>query len=131
MAIEANEENTFNSNVVLTITESPSMGNESNLLSVGSIIYGITATREGLRVNMLSHPLTITLYNEDRLSGAEDYYIGIKNINGGEWQFVNLYSTNPSARTSTNFTNEFRYSIYKNNVLVALFEDIKKSLITW
>ncbi|MBQ2593226.1 MAG: hypothetical protein II567_08105, partial [Candidatus Riflebacteria bacterium] len=128
MAIEANEENTFNSNVVLTITESPSMGNESNLLSVGSIIYGITATREGLPVNMLSHPLTITLYNEDRLSGAEDYYIGIKNINGGEWQFVNLYSTNPSARTSTNFTNEFRYSIYKNNVLVALFADVKKSL---
>ncbi len=128
MTLEALEDNTYNSSVVLKITENPSMGNESNLLSVGSIIYGITATREGLPVNMLSHPLTITLYNEDRLSGAQDYYIGIKDINGGEWQFVNLYSTNPSARTSTNFTNEFRYSIYKNNVLVALFADVKKSL---
>ena len=128
MILEAPEYNTYNSDVVLKITESPSMGNESSLLAVGSIIYGITATRDGLPVNLLSHPVNITLSNEDRLIGAENYYVGIKNIDGGEWQFVNVYSSNPSMRTSTNSKVEFTYSLYKNNILIALFADVKNSL---
>ncbi|MBR4569643.1 MAG: hypothetical protein IKO19_03140, partial [Candidatus Riflebacteria bacterium] len=128
MTLEALEDNTYNSNVVLKITENPSMGNESSFLTVGSIVYSITATRDGLPVNLLSHPLTLTLSNEEKLDGAENYYIGIKDINGGDWQFVNLYSSNPSIRTSLGSRNQFSYSLYKNNILVALFSDIGKSL---
>ena len=128
MTLEASEDNTYNSNVVLKITENPSMGNESSFLTVGSIVYSITATRDGLPVNLLSHPLTLTLSNEERLEGAENYYIGIKDINGGDWQFVNLYSSNPSVRTSLSSKNQFSYSLYKNNILVALFSDVGKSL---
>ena len=101
MTLEAPEDNTYNSNVVLKITENPSMGNESSFLTVGSIVYSITATRDGLPVNLLSHPVTLTLANEERLEGAENYYIGIKDINGGDWQFVNVYSPNLTARAST------------------------------
>ena len=128
MTLEAPEDNTYNSNVVLKITENPSMGNESSFLTVGSIVYSITATRDGLPVNLLSHPVTLTLANEERLEGAENYYIGIKDINGGEWQFVNLYTSNPSIRTSLSSQNQFSYSLYKNNILVALFSDVGKSL---
>ena len=128
MTLEAPEENTYNSDVILKITESQSVGNESTLLTVGSFIYSITATRDGQPVNLLSHPVTVTLYNEERLDGAENYYIGIKDINGGDWQFVNLYSSNYSARASISSKNEFSYKLYKNNVLIALFADVKKSL---
>ena len=128
MTLEANEQNTFNSDILLKITESQSVGNESTLLTIGSFIYNITATKDGLPVNLLNHPMTITLYNEERLLGAENYYIGIKDINGGDWQFVNLYSANPSVRTSTSNTNLFTYRLYKNNILIALFADVKKSL---
>ena len=67
MTLEALEDNTYNSNVVLKITENPSMGNESSFLTIGSIVYSITATRDGLPVNLLSHPITITLSNEKNL----------------------------------------------------------------
>ena len=128
MTLEAPEENTYDSDVLLKITESPSVGNESNLLTVGSIIYGVTATKDGSPVNLLNHPLNLTLSNEEKLNGAESYYIGIKDINGGDWQFVNVYSPNPSARASTGSKNQFTYSIYKNNILVALFADIRNIL---
>ncbi|MBP5468193.1 MAG: hypothetical protein J6Z11_02990, partial [Candidatus Riflebacteria bacterium] len=36
LAVEAPEQNTYSSEVVLRITESPSVGNESSLLTVGS-----------------------------------------------------------------------------------------------
>ena len=128
MTLEAPEDNTYNSNVVVKITENPSMGNESSFLTVGSLVYSITATRDGFPVNLLSHPVNLTLSNEERLDGAENYYIGIKDINGGEWQFVNLYSSNPSVRASLSSRNQFSYSLYKNNILVALFSDVGKSL---
>lgn len=128
MTLEAPEENTYDSDVLLKITESPSVGNESSLLTVGSIIYGVTATKNGSPVNLLNHPLNLTFSNEEKLNGAETYYIGIKDINGGDWQFVNVYSPNPSSRTSIGSTNQFTYSIYKNNVLIALFADLKKVL---
>ena len=128
MTLEAPEENTYDSDVLLKITESPSVGNESNLLTVGSIIYGITATKDGSPVSMLSHPLNLTFSNEEKLNGAESYYIGIKDINGGDWQFVNVYSHNLTARASTGSKNQFTYSIYKNNILVALFADIRNIL---
>ena len=130
MTIEAPEENTFNSNVVLRITESPSVGNESNLLSVGSTIYAITATRDEVPINILNHPMNLTFSNEQRLSGAESYYIGIKDINGGDWQFVNVYTTNATLRPALTSKNEFSYSLYKCNVLVALFADAKNSLLS-
>ena len=128
LVLEAPEENTYNSEVVLRITESPSVGNETSLLTIGSKIYGITATRDGQPVNILSHPLILTFANEEKLQGAENYYIGMKEIGDEAWQFVNVYSTNASIRTSISSANEFRYSIYKNNILIALFSDIHKSL---
>ena len=128
LVIEAPEANTFNSDVVLTISESPSAGNESSLLTVGSIIYRITATRDGVPVNYLNHPLNITLSNEDKFSSAENFYIGIKEIESGDWQLINVYSSNPSARTSIGSKNQFSYSIYKTNILLALFADVKNSL---
>ena len=60
MSIEAPEENTYDSDVVLKITESPSVGNESSFLTIGSIIYGVTATKNGSPVNILNHPLNIS-----------------------------------------------------------------------
>ena len=125
MTLEAPEENTYDSDVMLKITESPSVGNESSLLTVGSIIYGVTATKDGSPVNLLNHPLNLTFSNEEKLNGAESYYIGIKDINGGDWQFVNVYSPNLTARASTGSKSQFTYSIYKNNILVALFADIR------
>ena len=128
LTIEAPEENTFNSNVILKITESPSVGNESSLLSIGSVIYAITATRDEVPINLLSHPLNLTFTNEQRLSGAENYYIGIKEINNNAWQFINVYTSNASLRTSLSSKNEFSYSLYKSNILIALFADAKNSL---
>ena len=128
VVLEAPEENTYNSNVVLTITESPSVGNESSLLTIGSRIYAITALRDGAPVKLLNHPLNLTFSNEEKLNSAENYYIGIKDINGGEWQFNNVFSSNPSARTGISSKNEFLYRLYKNNVYVALFADVKNSL---
>ncbi len=128
MTLEAPEENTYDSDVLLKITESPSVGNESSLLTVGSIIYGITATKDGSPVSMLSHPLNLTFSNEEKLNSAESYYVGIKDINGGDWQFVNVYSPNLTARASTGSKSQFTYSIYKNNILVALFADLRNIL---
>ena len=91
LVIEAPEANTFNSDVVLTISETASKGNESSLLTVGSIIYRITATRDGVPVNYLNHPLNITLSNEDKFSSAENFYIGVKEIESGDWQLINVY----------------------------------------
>ncbi len=127
VAIEAPEQNTYSSNVVLTITESPSVGNESNLLTIGSKIYAVTATKEGQPINILNHPLNLTFSNEEKLNGAENYYIGIKDINGSSWQFVNVYSSN-TYRAGLSSTTEFKYSLYKNNVLIALFADVHKKL---
>ncbi|MBP5468191.1 MAG: hypothetical protein J6Z11_02980 [Candidatus Riflebacteria bacterium] len=128
VVLEAPEQNTYNSNVELRITESPSVGNESSLLTIGSRIYAITATRDGAPVKMLNHPLNLTFSNEEKLNSAENYYIGIKDINGGDWQFVNVYSSNPSSRLGVSSKNEFLYRLYKNNVYVALFADVKNSL---
>ena len=128
LVIEAPEANTFDSDVILKITESPSVGNESSLLTVGSTIYGITATKDGVPVNMLSHPLNITFSNEEKLNGASGYYIGIKDIDRGDWQFINVYSANPSMRTAFTSSNQFSYSIYKNNILVTLFADLRNLL---
>ena len=128
LVIEAPEANTFDSDVILKITESPSVGNESSLLTVGSTIYGITATKDGVPVNMLCHPLNITFSNEEKLNGASGYYIGIKDIDSGDWQFINVYSANPSMRTAFTSSSQFSYSIYKNNILVALFADLRNLL---
>ena len=128
VVLEAPEQNTYNSNVELRITESPSVGNESSLLTIGSRIYAITATRDGAPVKMLNHPLNLTFSNEEKLNSAENYYIGIKDINGGDWQFVNVYSSNPSSRLGVSSKNEFLYRLYKNNVYVALLADVKNSL---
>ena len=128
LVIEAPEQNTYSSEVVLKITESPSVGNESSLLTIGSKIYGITATRDGQPINYLSHPLNLTFSNEEKLNGAQNYYIGIKEIGDNAWQFVNVYSTNASIRTSISSTSEFKYSLYKNNILIALFSDAHKVL---
>ena len=128
MVIEAPEANSFDSDVILKITESPSVGNESSILTIGSTIYTITATKNGVPVNILNHPLNISFSNEDKLSSATNYYIGIKDINSGEWQFANVYSSNFSVRSSISSTNQFSYSIYKNNVHVALFADLRNSL---
>ena len=71
MTVEAPEANTYSSEVVLKITESPSVGNESDLLTVGSKIYAITATRDGQPINLLSHPLNLTFSNEEKLKYKE------------------------------------------------------------
>ena len=128
LVLEAPEQNTYSSDVVLKVTESPSVGNESSVLTVGSKIYGITATKDGQPVNLLSHPLVLTFSNEEKWNGAQNYYIGIKEIGDDAWQFVNVYSSNASIRTSISSTSEFKYSIYKNNILIALFSDVHKSL---
>ncbi|MBR4569893.1 MAG: hypothetical protein IKO19_04420 [Candidatus Riflebacteria bacterium] len=128
LLLEAFEANTYNPNVLLTITESPSVGNESSILTIGSKIYTIKATRNKEPVNMLVHPLNLIFSNEKKLSGAQNYFVGIKEINGDDWQFVNVYSTNSSARASISSSSKFNYSLLKNNVQIALFSDVHKSL---
>ena len=128
LVLEAPEANTYNSEVLLTITESPSVGNESSLLTIGSKIYTIKATRDGAPINLLNHPLNLTFSNEEKLDGAQNYYIGIKDINNNAWQFVNVYSVNATFRTALSSSSEFRYSLYKNNIHIALFSDVHKSL---
>ena len=128
LLLEAFEANTYNPNVLLTITESPSVGNESSILTIGSKIYTIKATRNKEPVNMLVHPLNLIFSNEKKLNGAQNYFVGLKEINGDDWQFVNVYSTNSSARASISSSSKFNYSLLKNNVQIALFSDVHKSL---
>ncbi len=122
--IEAPEADTFNNKVTIRLVENPSMKNESGLFSIGSIIYAIKADRDNNEVKMHQKPLILTFFNEERLSGADNYYIGIRDIDSKEWLFTNVYSSNKSVGSN----KEFAYKLYKDNVFVALFADLNKSI---
>jgi hypothetical protein len=91
LTIEA-PENTFHEDVVIHLVENRAMGNESEIFTVSSLIYAIRPDREEKVVKMQNNPLILTFSNEERLEGAENYYIGIKEIGDKEWQFDNVYS---------------------------------------
>ena len=108
LSIEAGK-NTLNKNVAVHMVENLAVGNESDIFSVGTYIYSIKPDREekndaGISlgsnakrdVKIQTNPIILTFSDDERLIGAENYYIGIKEIGGKDWQFVNIYSaTNP------------------------------------
>ena len=140
LTIEA-PKNTLNKNVVIHMVENQAMGNESDIYSVGSFIYAIKPDREekieeGINigtnakreVKMQTSPIILTFSNDERLTGAENYYIGIKEIGSKEWKFVNVYSSTNVQLNSIGPKVSFEYKLYKDNVLVALFADFNKNL---
>ena len=122
--IEAPETDTFNNKVTIRLVENPSMKNESSLFSVGSIIYAIKADRDNYAVKMQQKPLVLYFSNEDRLNGADNYYVGIRDIDSKEWQFTNVYSSDKNLGSK----NEFEYKLYKDNVFVALFGEFNNNI---
>ena len=127
LTIEA-PENTFHEDVVIHLVENRAMGNESEIFSVSSFIYAIRPDREEKMVKMQNNPLILTFSNEERLEGAENYYIGIKEIGDKEWQFDNVYSSTNPMINSNGPKGSFEYKLYKDNVLVALFADFNKNI---
>ena len=140
LTIEAPKK-TLNKNVVIHMVENQAMGNESDIYSVGSFIYAIKPDREekiddGINigtnakreVKMQTNPIILTFSNDERLTGAENYYIGIKEIGSKEWQFVNIYSATNPLINSNGPKGAFEYKLYKDNVYVALFADFNKNL---
>lgn len=127
LSIEA-PENTFHEDVVIHLVENRAMGNESEIFTVSSFIYAIRPDREEKTVKMQNNPLILTFSNEERLEGAENYYIGIKEIGGKEWQFDNVYSSTNPMINSNGPKGSFQYKLYKDNVLVALFADFNNNI---
>ena len=96
------------------MVENQAVGNESDIFSVGSFIYTIKPDREEKDENIIkgvsnakkevklqTSPIILTFSEDDRLKGAENYYIGIKEAGSREWQFVNVYSsTNPQINSN-------------------------------
>ena len=133
-------ENTLHKDVVVHVVESESLGKESNIYSVGKYIYAIKADREeknetGINigtnakrdVKMQTNPIILTFSNDERLIGAENYYIGIKEISDNDWQYVNVYSSTNPQINSNGPAGSFEYKLYKDNVQVALFADFNKN----
>ena len=122
--IEAPEADTFNNKVTIRLVENPSMKNESSLFSIGSIIYAIKADRDDYAVKMQQKPLVLSFSNEDRLNGADNYYVGIRDIDSKEWQFTNVFTSDKNIGSK----NEFEYNLYKDNVFVALFGEFNNKI---
>ena len=132
-------ENTLHKDVVVHIVESLSVGNESDIYYIDKYIYSIKPDREEdingrfaigsnakRDVKMQTNPIILIFSIDERLLGAENYYIGIKEIGENDWQYVNVYSaTNPQINSNGPAVS-FEYKLYKDNVLVALFADFKK-----
>ena len=141
LSIEA-PKNTLNKEVVVHMVENQAIGNESDIYAIGKYIYTIKPDREekndtGIKtgasakrdVKMQTNPIILTFSDDERLTGTENYYIGIKEIGSKEWQFVNVYSaTNPQIN-SNGPKGFFEYKLYKDNVLVALFGDFNNNLV--
>ncbi|MBR4569641.1 MAG: hypothetical protein IKO19_03130 [Candidatus Riflebacteria bacterium] len=127
LSIEA-PKNTFHEDVVIHLVENQAMGNESEIFTVSSFIYAIRPDREEKMVKMQNNPLILTFFNEERLEGAGNYYIGIKEIGDKEWQFDNVYSSTNPMINSNGPKGSFEYKLYKDNVLVALFADFNKNI---
>ena len=134
-------ENTLHKDVVVHIVESPAVGNESNIYYIDDYIYAIKPEREEINigrfsidsnakrdVKMQTNPIILTFSNNERLAGAANYYIGIKEIGENEWQFVNVYSSTSSFIGSNGPTGSFEYKLYKDNVYVALFADFSQNI---
>ena len=127
MTLEVSEENTLNPEAVIKISETLSNGSENPLLTSGSVIYTINPVKNDLPIKLTTKPLKLTFTNEDKLSKAQSYYIGIKEIDGGKWQFASLYAANSSSRASIGPKGPFEFNLYKENVYVALFADLNNS----
>ena len=127
LSIEALE-NTFHEDVVIHLVENQAIGNESDIFSISSYIYAIKPDREEKTVKMQTNPLILTFFNEERLEGAENYYVGIKEIGDKEWQFTNVYSSTNMLVGSNGPKGTFEYKLYKDNVLIALFADFNKNI---
>ena len=127
MTLEVSEENTLNPEAVIKISESLSTGSENPILTSGSVIYTINPIKNDLPIKLTTKPLKLIFTNEDKLSKAQSYYVGIKEIDGGKWQFASLYAANSSSRASIGPKGPFEFDLYKENVYVALFADLNNS----
>ena len=127
MTLEVSEENTLNPEAVIKISETLSNGSENPLLTSGSVIYTINPVKNDLPIKLTTKPLKLIFTNEDKLSKAQSYYVGIKEIDGGKWQFASLYAANSSSRASIGPKGPFEFNLYKENVYVALFADLNNS----
>ena len=127
MNLDVPEENTLNTDVVIKISERLSTGSENSLLTPGSVIYTINPIKNDLPIKLTTKPFRLVFSNEDKFSKAESYYIGIKEIDGGKWQFASLYAANSSSRASVGPKGPFEFDLYKENVYVALFADLNNS----
>ena len=127
MNLDVPEENTLNPEAVIKISESLSTGSENPILTSGSVIYTINPIKNDLPIKLTTKPLKLTFTNENKLSKAQSYYVGIKEIDGGKWQFASLYAANSSSRASTGPKGPFEFNLYKENVYVALFADLNNS----
>ena len=128
MTLEVSEENTLNPEAVIKISERLSTGSENPLLTSGSVIYTINPIKNDLPIKLTTKPLKLIFTNEDKLSKAQSYYVGIKEIDGGKWQFASLYTANSSSRASIGPKGPFEFNLYKENVYVALFADLNNSV---
>ena len=139
LSIEAGK-GTLNKNVVVHMIENQAVGNECDIYSVGTYIYSIKPDREETNevgisigsnvkrdVKIQTNPIILTFSDDERLTGSENYYIGIKEIGGKDWQFVNVYSSTNPQINSNGPKGAFEYKLYKDNVYVALFADFNKN----
>ena len=127
MTLEVPEENTLDSHTVIKVSERLSNESENSFLAAGSVIYTINPIRNDFPIKLTTKPLKLIFTNEDKLSKAQSYYVGIKEIDGGKWQFASLYAANSSSRASIGPKGPFEFNLYKENVYVALFADLNNS----